>query len=238
MSILKCENLVLGYEGTKIVENLSFSLEAGEYLYILGENGSGKSTLMKTILGLKNPMSGSITFGDGLKSNEIGYLPQQTIVQRDFPAAVKEIVMSGFLNNLGFRPFYSKKEKKTADEIMKKLEIKELANRCYRELSGGQQQRVLLARALCATQKLLVLDEPVSGLDPMATKEMYDLINDLNKEGVTIIMVSHDMQAAVTYASKILHVSDKPEYFESVDKYINSEIGNSFVTTMGGNEND
>ncbi len=238
MSILKCENLVLGYEGTKIVENLSFSLEAGEYLYILGENGSGKSTLMKTILGLKNPMSGSITFGDGLKSNEIGYLPQQTIVQRDFPAAVKEIVMSGFLNNLGFRPFYSKKEKKTADEIMKKLEIKDLANRCYRELSGGQQQRVLLARALCATQKLLVLDEPVSGLDPMATKEMYDLINDLNKEGVTIIMVSHDMQAAVTYASKILHVSDKPEYFESVDKYINSEIGNSFVTTMGGNEND
>ena len=238
MSILKCENLVLGYEGTKIVENLSFSLEAGEYLYILGENGSGKSTLMKTILGLKNPMSGSITFGDGLKSNEIGYLPQQTIVQRDFPAAVKEIVMSGFLNNLGFRPFYSKKEKKTADEIMKKLEIKELANRCYRELSGGQQQRVLLARALCATQKLLVLDEPVSGLDPMATKEMYDLINDLHKEGVTIIMVSHDMQAAVTYASKILHVSDKPEYFESVDKYINSEIGNSFVTTMGGNEND
>ena len=238
MSILKCENLVLGYEGTKIVENLSFSLEAGEYLYILGENGSGKSTLMKTILGLKNPMSGSITFGDGLKSNEIGYLPQQTIVQRDFPAAVKEIVMSGFLNNLGFRPFYSKKEKKTADEIMKKLEIKDLANRCYRELSGGQQQRVLLARALCATQKLLVLDEPVSGLDPMATKEMYDLINDLNKEGVTIIMVSHGMQAAITYASKILHVSDKPEYFESVDKYINSEIGNSFVTTMGGNEND
>lgn len=238
MSILKCENLVLGYEGTKIVENLSFSLEAGEYLYILGENGSGKSTLMKTILGLKKPMSGSITFGDGLKSNEIGYLPQQTIVQRDFPAAVKEIVMSGFLNNLGFRPFYSKKEKKMADEIMKKLEIKNLANRCYRELSGGQQQRVLLARALCATQKLLVLDEPVSGLDPMATKEMYDLINDLNKEGVTIIMVSHDMQAAVTYASKILHVSDKPEYFESVDKYINSETGNSFVTTMGGNEND
>lgn len=238
MSLLKCENLILGYEGKSVVENLTFSVEAGDYLCILGENGSGKSTLMKTILGLRNPMSGTILYGDGLKNNEIGYLPQQTIVQRDFPASVKEIVMSGFLNSTGFRPFFNSTEKKIAKENMQRLDIENLANRCYRELSGGQQQRVLLARALCATRKLLVLDEPVAGLDPKVTIEMYELIKSLNDEGVTIIMVSHDMQAAVNYATKILHVSDKPEFFSSVDKYLNSKTGKLFTEATGGNEND
>ena len=227
MALISCKDVSLGYEGKTVVENLNFEINDGDYLYILGENGSGKSTLMKTLLGLRNPMSGTIEYG--LNHNEIGYLPQQTIVQRDFPASVKEIVMSGFLNHCGLRPFYSKDEKRIARENMEKLGISDLKKRCYRELSGGQQQRVLLARALCATTKLIVLDEPVAGLDPKVTAEMYDLINNLNKEGITVVMVSHDIQAAMTYATKILYVSDKPQFFDSRKKYINSEIGKVFL---------
>ncbi|MDD6402000.1 MAG: ABC transporter ATP-binding protein [Lachnospiraceae bacterium] len=227
MALISCKDVSLGYEGKTVVENLNFEINDGDYLYILGENGSGKSTLMKTLLGLRNPMSGTILYG--LNHNEIGYLPQQTIVQRDFPASVKEIVMSGFLNHCGLRPFYSKDEKRIARENMEKLGISDLKKRCYRELSGGQQQRVLLARALCATTKLIVLDEPVAGLDPKVTAEMYDLINNLNKEGITVVMVSHDIQAAMTYATKILYVSDKPQFFDSKKKYINSEIGKVFL---------
>ena len=227
MALISCKDVSLGYEGKTVVENLNFEINDGDYLYILGENGSGKSTLMKTLLGLRNPMSGTIEYG--LNHNEIGYLPQQTIVQRDFPASVKEIVMSGFLNHCGLRPFYSKDEKRIARENMEKLGISDLKKRCYRELSGGQQQRVLLARALCATTKLIVLDEPVAGLYPKVTAEMYDLINNLNKEGITVVMVSHDIQAAMTYATKILYVSDKPQFFDSKKKYINSEIGKVFL---------
>ena len=227
MALISCKDVSLGYEGKTVVENLNFEINDGDYLYILGENGSGKSTLMKTLLGLRKPMSGTIEYG--LNHNEIGYLPQQTIVQRDFPASVKEIVMSGFLNHCGLRPFYSKDEKRIARENMEKLGISDLKKRCYRELSGGQQQRVLLARALCATTKLIVLDEPVAGLDPKVTAEMYDLINNLNKEGITVVMVSHDIQAAMTYATKILYVSDKPQFFDSKKKYINSEIGKVFL---------
>lgn len=230
MALLKCEEVSLGYEGKTVVEGLNFEVNEGDYLYILGENGSGKSTLMKTILGLRSPMAGSISFGDGLKHNEIGYLPQQTVVQRDFPASVNEIVMSGFLNHSGFKPMYSKVEKKIAATNMERLGITDLKKKCYRDLSGGQQQRVLLARALCATTKLLVLDEPVAGLDPRVTAEMYDLIESLNKEGITIIMVSHDIQAAVKYASKILHVSDKPEFFDSKKAYLKSETGKMFIS--------
>ena len=174
-----------------VIEHLNFSVQAGDYLYIVGENGSGKSTLMKAILGLKSPMAGTITTGDGLQPDEIGYLPQQTAVQRDFPASVLEIVRSGCLNHSGFRPFYTKQEKQLALDNMERLGITHLAKRCYRELSGGQQQRVLLARALGATQKMLVLDEPVAGLDPKAQLELYELIAQLNrKDGITILMVS------------------------------------------------
>lgn len=229
MSLIKCDDISLGYEGKAIVENLNFRVNEGDYLCIVGENGSGKSTLMKTLLGLKSPMSGKISVGDGLKHNEIGYLPQQTVVQKDFPASVKEIIMSGFLNHSGLRPFYNKEEKKIARENMEKLGIRDLEKRCYRDLSGGQQQRVLLARALCATHKMLLLDEPVAGLDPKVTIEMYEIIKKLNDEGITIIMISHDIHAALMYATKILHVSDKSEFFESKDSFLASNRGKLFV---------
>ena len=199
MAQLTCKNLTLGYDNRAIQEDLNFSIDAGDYLCIVGENGSGKSTLMKTLLHLQPPISGSIELGDGLKKNEIGYLPQQTLVQRDFPASVREIVLSGCQSRCGWRPFYNKEEKMVAQKAMEKMMIQDLADHCYRELSGGQQQRVLLARALCAAQKILLLDEPVSGLDPRVTAEMYQLIKDLNKkDGITIIMISHDI-AAVSY---------------------------------------
>lgn len=234
MSLLKCENVSMGYEGKVVVEGLDFQVNSGDYLCIVGENGSGKSTLMKGLLGLRVPMSGKIETGDGLKHTEIGYLPQQTVVQKDFPASVREIVMSGFLNNMGIRPFYNKEEKKKAQEIMSKLSIDNLAKRCYRDLSGGQQQRVLLARALCATKKMLLLDEPVAGLDPVVTAEMYDLIENLNKEGITIIMISHDIHAALKYATKILYVSDKPVFYDSKEAYLESEKGKLFAYGEGG----
>lgn len=209
MAQLNCEHLTLGYNSSVIINDLSFSVEKGEYLCIIGENGSGKTTLMKTILRLQKPISGSISTGDDLLPDEIGYLPQQTQVQRDFPASVWEIVLSGCQSRCGKRPFYNKAEKQLAVQAMERMEISDLAKRCYRELSGGQQQRVLLARALCATQKMLLLDEPVSGLDPSVTEEMYELIKQLNSDGVTIIMITHDVQAAKKYATKILRIQDK-----------------------------
>lgn len=219
MALISCKNVSLGYEGKAIVTELNFEVNKGDYLCIIGENGSGKSTLMKTLLGQKSVIEGKIEFGDGLKQNEIGYLPQQTVVQKDFPASVKEIVLSGCLNSNGFRPFYSKAQKKLAQENMKKLGIDDLASRCYRELSGGQQQRVLLARALCATKKLLILDEPVAGLDPIVTQHLYSLIKEINNEGITVIMVSHDIKAAVEYASHVLHIGQTPLFHGSKEDY-------------------
>lgn len=207
MTQLTCQNLAVGYEGRAVLENLNFSVCPGDYLCIVGENGSGKSTLMKTILGLQPPVRGRVLTGDGLRKNEIGYLPQQTPVQRDFPASVREIVLSGCQGRCGGRPFYSKGEKQLAKTAMERMQVAALEKRCYRTLSGGQQQRVLLARALCAAQNMLLLDEPVSGLDPNVTGEMYGLIQRLNREdGVTILMISHDMTATLTYASHILHL--------------------------------
>ncbi|MBO7582287.1 MAG: metal ABC transporter ATP-binding protein [Treponema sp.] len=218
MAQLKCENLTLGYNSNTVLENVSFSVEKGDYLCIIGENGSGKTTLMKTILRLQKPLEGQISTGDGVLPDEIGYLPQQTQVQRDFPASVWEIVLSGCQSRCGKRPFYNKEEKKLAVEAMKRMEIENLSKRCYRELSGGQQQRVLLARALCAAQKMLLLDEPVSGLDPSVTQEMYELIEQLHKDGITIMMITHDVDAAKKYATKILKVQDKTALFISPDK--------------------
>ena len=236
MALIKVSGVSLGYEGKAIVTDLDFEVNKGDYLCIVGENGSGKSTLMKTLLGQKNVVSGKIEFGDGLKQNEIGYLPQQTPVQKDFPASVKEIVYSGCLNGCGLRPFYSKEQKKRANEIMEKLGITDLASCCYRELSGGQQQRVLLARALCATKKLLVLDEPVAGLDPVVTKNMYRLISDINKEGTTVIMVSHDIHAAIEFASHILHIGNKPLFFGTKEDYQNSDGCHCFICDGGHEE--
>ena len=218
MAQLICENLTLGYNSNIVLENVSFTVEKGDYLCIIGENGSGKTTLMKTILRLQKPLEGQISTGDGVLPDEIGYLPQQTQVQRDFPASVWEIVLSGCQSRCGRRPFYNKAEKQLAVEAMKRMEIESLAKRCYRELSGGQQQRVLLARALCAAQKMLLLDEPVSGLDPSVTQEMYELIEQLHKDGITIMMITHDVEAAKKYATKILKVQDKSALFISPDK--------------------
>lgn len=233
MALIRCSDVSLGYEGKTIVDGLNFEVNKGDYLCIVGENGSGKTTLMKTLLGQKHVMGGSIEFGDGLKQNEIGYLPQQTAVQKDFPASVKEIVLSGCLNSSGMKPFYSKEQKNLAKINMQKLGISELSKRCYRELSGGQQQRVLLARALCATKKLLVLDEPAAGLDPIVTQHLYHLISDINRDGVTVIMVSHDMNTAAQYASHILHVAYRPRFFGTKEDYLKSDICR-FFTGEGG----
>ena len=228
MAQLICQDLTLGYDGHEILSGLSFEVNAGDYLCIVGENGSGKSTLMKTILGLQNPMHGRVATGDGLRRSEIGYLPQQTIVQRDYPASVWEIVLSGCQGRQGLRPFYNKADKALARENIRKMGLENLTRRCYRELSGGQQQRVLLARALCATQKILLLDEPVSGLDPKVTAEMYDLIDTLNKrDGITIIMISHDLEAATRYATRILHIGNTI-FFGSKEDYLKSDAAYSF----------
>ena len=233
MAQLACQDVSLGYEGREIVGGLTFAVNAGDYLCIVGENGSGKSTLMKTILGLRSPMRGEIVTGDGLKANEIGYLPQQTAVQRDFPASVREIVLSGCQGRCGLRPFYNRAEKRLAAENMEKLGLTPLAGRCYRDLSGGQQQRVLLARALCATQKLLLLDEPVSGLDPKVTAELYRLIADLNaRDGITVIMISHDISAALRYATHILHIGERA-FFGTRDEYLNSGPGREYLRFHG-----
>ena len=236
MAQLTCKDLSLGYDGKVIVEHLNFSVCKGNYLCIVGENGSGKSTLVKALLHLKKPLSGQLKFGDGLARNKIGYLPQQTTVQRDFPASVGEIVRSGCLNQGSLRPFYTAAEKARADAAMKKMGIGHLAKACYRELSGGQQQRVLLARALCATRELLLLDEPVAGLDPKVTKELYDLIYELNqKDGITVIMVSHDIASAVRYASHILHIDQSAGLFKTKEEYLTTNIGRAFAR-MGGEQ--
>ena len=236
MSMIEVNDLRLGYENRVIIEQLNFTVQTGDYLCIVGENGSGKSTLMKTLLGLQKPMGGSIVFGDGLKKNEIGYLPQQTAVQRDFPASVREIVLSGCQARCGWRPFYNKAEKQLAEKNIERMGMTAYAGRCYRELSGGQQQRVLLARALCATQKILLLDEPVAGLDPKVTAEMYELIDSLHQEGITIIMISHDIKAALCYADHILHIGHKT-FFGTNAEYFASDLGRHFTALVGGDRN-
>ncbi len=233
MAQIICNDVSLGYEGSIVTEHLNFEINEGDYLCIIGENGAGKSTLIKALLNLKSPVSGQITVGDGLKPTEIGYLPQQTVVQNDFPASVWEIVLSGCLNRCGLRPFYTREEKQLAVENMERLGISNLSKKCYRELSGGQQQRVLLARALCATKKMLLLDEPVAGLDPKVTNEMYELIYRLNKkDGITVVMVSHDIEATVKYATHILHVSNIPLFFGKKEEYVIS--GKGFQTNIQG----
>lgn len=231
---LECRDLTVGYDGKAILKNINFSVEEGEYLSIVGENGSGKSTLMRTLLRLQQPLSGEVILGNGLNREEIGYLPQQTVIQKDFPASVREIVLSGCQNHLGFWPFYRTKEKKYAEEMMKKLQITHLSKRCYRELSGGQQQRVLLARALCATRKILLLDEPVSGLDPQMTEEMYRLIEKINREDkITIIMISHDIRGAMEYASHILQIGQEV-IFESKENYLRAHTKRRTLENTGG----
>ena len=230
MSLITCQDASFAYEGNTVVRDLNFSVESGDYLCIVGENGSGKSTLIKGILKLIAPRTGSVLMGDGLKPSEIGYLPQQTAAQKDFPASVHEVVLSGRLSALGMRPFYTKSDRKMVMDNLAKLGIDSLKNRCYRELSGGQQQRVLLARALCATKKLLLLDEPVAGLDPVVTQELYRLIQSINREtGITVVMVSHDIHSALQYAGHILHLKNKQEFFGTTQDYVQSGVGQVFI---------
>ena len=235
MALLTCEKLELGYDGRSVLSNLSFTVEEGDYLCVVGENGSGKSTLMKTLLGLVRPLGGRIVRGDGLLEKEIGYLPQQTQVQKDFPATVREIVLSGCQGRLGRRPFYGRADRDLARQNMERMGIAAFAGRSFRELSGGQQQRVLLARALCAAKKLLLMDEPVSGLDPRAAAEMYELTARLNREGVTVIMISHDIAAAVRYATRILHIGGSI-FFGTTEEYLRSPLAGRFLAPEGGEE--
>ena len=237
MALLTARNLCVGYDRQIVARDINFTVNKGDYLCVVGENGSGKSTLMKTLLRLQKPVSGEIIMGDGLKESDIGYLPQQTVVQKDFPASVREIVLSGCLSRMGLRPFYSSKEKALADENMEKLGITSMAGKCYRELSGGQQQRVLLARALCSAGKMLILDEPVTGLDPKVTLEMYEVIKGLNKDGITIVMISHDINAAVGYSDHILHIGDKV-FFGTREEFQKSKTGRFFMMMQSRDHGD
>lgn len=230
MSLISCEDVVLGYDGEKVLSDINFSVNTGDYLCIVGENGAGKSTLIKGLLKLITPMQGKIELSDGLKPNEIGYLPQQTAIQRNFPASIYEVVISGRLNHLGLKPLFTKKDKKDAIEKIELMGLMGLEKRCYQDLSGGQQQRVLLARALMATSKMILLDEPVAGLDPVVTAELYDLIDSINnKMGITVIMVSHDIQAALKHSTHILHLSHTQLYFGKTVDYAASEAAETFL---------
>ncbi|MDR2360214.1 MAG: metal ABC transporter ATP-binding protein [Oscillospiraceae bacterium] len=230
MTLITCRDAAFGYEGSTAVSGLNFEVRSGDYLCVVGENGSGKSTLIKGLLRLKSPLAGSVSVGGGFGAGKIGYLPQQTAAQKDFPASAYEVVLSGCLSARGILPFYSRKDKDTARKNIERLGIEPLCNRCYRELSGGQQQRVLLARALCSAKMALLLDEPVAGLDPLVTRELYRLIKEINREtGLTIIMVSHDIHSAVKYASHILHLKTKQVFFGSTAEYLNSDVGRAFI---------
>lgn len=235
--IFECKDVTLGYENKVVAKNLNFKIDQGDYLCVVGENGTGKSTLIKTLLGLIKPLNGEVIANvQGKNHKGVGYLPQQTQAQKDFPASVWEVVLSGVLNNDHRCPFYNKKDKAEAEKNMENLNILDLKKRCYRELSGGQQQRVLLARALCATDSVLILDEPVTGLDPAASMEFYETIKDLNKkENVTIIMVSHDIKNALNYATHILHLEQENDFFGTVEEYKKSNVSNMF---LGGVAND
>ncbi len=226
--LLACHDVSLGYEHKPLLEHLDFTVHSGDYVAVLGENGSGKSTLLKSLLGLTPPLAGTID-RPAQKEGQLGYLPQQTPAQRDFPATVEEVVLSGFLNRKGFRLMYSSAERSAALMHMGKLGILELKDKCYRELSGGQQQRVLLCRALCAANELLILDEPVTGLDPAASLDLYKTLRYLhNKEGVAILMVTHDINAALREAKTILHIGQKRWFCGTVEEYLRDESGKRF----------
>ena len=227
--LILCRDVSLGYEGQPLLQHLDLTVREGDYLCVVGENGSGKSTLMKGLLGLLQPLSGEIWRVPELKAGAIGYLPQQTQAQRDFPATVYEVVLSGYLNQKGFRFFYTAAQKSGALMNMGKLGILELRDKCYRELSGGQQQRVLLARALCAARRLLILDEPITGLDPAAAQDLYKTLAYLNeKEGMAVVMVTHDLKAALRSARTVLHIGRRGTFLGTPAEYLASPMGRRF----------
>ena len=229
MNLIDVKNITMGYEGMPVLSNLSFTIEQGDYLCIVGENGSGKTTLMKGILGLNSPVKGNIVY-NGINKNQIGYLPQKKNIQRDFPASVMEVVLSGCVNRKG-HIYHNKADRELALKNLSMVKLENMKKRSFSQLSGGQQQRVLLARALCATEKLILLDEPVTGLDPLATVDMYSLIKEINKLGITVIMVTHDINSAVRQASHILHISSNSNFFGTAHQYIHSDLGKDFLLT-------
>jgi zinc transport system ATP-binding protein len=234
MPLIECQNVSFAYDDKPVVSGLNFSLEEGDYLCIAGENGSGKSTLVKGLLRLIRPFRGTLVMDRGLRPEEIGYMPQQAAAQKDFPAAVFEVVLSGRQNRRGFRPFYSRKDRQAAEENLGRLGMEDLRRACFRELSGGQQRRVLLARALCAAGKLLILDEPASGLDPLVTAEMYRLLAEINRDlGITLVMVSHDIEGAALSAGKVLHLHNEQLFFGTAAAYRESEPGRRFLGNPG-----
>ncbi|HBA97337.1 MAG TPA: ABC transporter [Lachnospiraceae bacterium] len=226
--LVSCVNAGIGYDNKAILENFNFAVFEGDYICVVGENGSGKSTLVKTILGLIKPVSGQVKLHETLKNGAIGYLPQQTQIQKHFPASVMEVVLSGFLNSMKGRPVFKAAEKREALRNLGRMEISNLRKRCYGDLSGGQQQRVLLARALCAAEKILVLDEPVTGLDPAAATALYDILQKLNNEGMAIVMVTHDLRGIADRAGKILHINDGSYFYGSAEEYMNSDYAKIF----------
>lgn len=238
MSYIDVKNVTTGYDGIPLTKHINFSVEKGDYLCIVGENGAGKSTLMKTLLRLIPVIKGEIVYSDEIGPKDMGYLSQQNKIQKDFPASVWEIVLSGNLSKTGLRPFYNKEEKKAAEENLKKMDAWELRKQTFRNLSGGQQQRVLLARALCATTKLILLDEPVSGLDPKVTEELYKVVKKLNADGVTIIMISHDIKTAVKYSSHILHLGHRQLFFGKTEDYVESDAYKFFSSVETDDEDD
>lgn len=231
MSLIYCKNLCIGYEHGTVAENIDFSVEPGDYVCIIGENGVGKSTLLKTLLGLLKPTGGELLFGDGLIPTEIGYLPQQKPAQKDFPATVYEIVISGALGRLKLLPFFSKKDRHLANHNMEALGISDLKKKSYRKLSGGQQQKVLLARALCATKKLLILDEPTAGLDPESSANMYKIIKGLSKQGIAVVTVTHDIFTGTRDADKILYIAPGKTHYYSADEFKSSPL---YLKLTGG----
>jgi zinc transport system ATP-binding protein len=223
--VLACRNASFSYAGSAgkaAVENVSFQIDPGDYLCVVGENGSGKSTLMKGLLGLLPPSCGQIDLS--VSRTEIGYLPQQAAARRDFPASVEEVVLSGSLNRHGFFSFFSRQDRARANEAMERLGVAAQAHASYRELSGGQQRRVLLARALCSAGKLLMLDEPAAGLDPLVASEMYSLLEGFNRDGMTLVMISHDLKSALRYGNKVLHLRRKPLFYGKIQEYVKTDF--------------
>ena len=229
MKLIECRKLNIGYSDKVVCSNISFSVEKGQYVCIVGENGSGKSTLVKTILGLNKPISGRVIFGPNFNKSHVGYLPQQTDFQKDFPATVREVIMSGFLGRMGFRPFYNKAEKDKANKIINQLGISDYQKKSFKELSGGQQQRVLLARALCATDEILILDEPTNGLDARAIRYFYELISKLNTEnGLTVLMVTHNIENVIKYATNVVYLKKEMAFAGTKDDFLDSEYAKYF----------
>lgn len=220
MTQIVCKDVSLSYDGVCVSHGVCFSVEKGDYFCIVGDNGSGKTTLMKALLGLKEPDCGEILLCGGLRKGDIGYLPQKNEMQKDFPASVREVVLSGCTGHRDFRLFAGKKWKEAARRQMERMGIEALADRPFRQLSGGQQKKVLLARTLCAAEKVLLLDEPVAALDPRATEDLYEHLTRLNREeGVTILMITHDLSAVMRYATKVLYMSDHPTLYDSAQSF-------------------